>query len=138
MSDEDSSLRSYTTAAETPFESEALGHAETKARHPDSFPATSYVDFENEVNVFVANGGPGTHGTQPANILSVHGRQFYENFRCPQTDTNETARIEGSPPARALYFLLFHPLVEASLAAVIHARKNSWESGRPDSPIYAC
>ncbi|KAK8039673.1 hypothetical protein PG993_008084 [Apiospora rasikravindrae] len=109
MSDEDSSLRSYTTAAETPFESEPLGHAETEARHTDSFPATSYVDLENEVDIFAINNGAGTHGTQPANILSVHGRQFYENFRCPQTDTIETARIEGSPPWKSFVLLTLPP-----------------------------
>ena len=109
MPDEDSSLRSYTTAAETPFESESLGHAETEARHTGSFPGTSFVDLQNEVHVFATNDGPSTRSSLPANILSLRGRLFYQNFRCPQTHTIETARIEGSPPWKSFVLLTLPP-----------------------------
>ncbi|KAK8092158.1 uncharacterized protein PG998_015171 [Apiospora kogelbergensis] len=120
VSEGDVSMRSHTTTeaddepfgqttSEAPPDPEPLGHAETEARHTDSFPDTPSVDLQNEVDEFATDDGPSTHGTQPANILSVRGRLFYQNFRCPQTHTIETARIEGSPPWKSFVLLTLPP-----------------------------
>ncbi|KAK7912298.1 hypothetical protein PG985_014779 [Apiospora marii] len=123
VSDEDVSMRSHTTTeaeavpdaqatAESPFEPEPepepLGHAET-ARHTNPIPDTSSLGTEDELDVFATDDGPSTHGTQPTNILTVRGRHFYENFRCPQTGGYETARIEGSPPWKSYVLLTLPP-----------------------------
>ncbi|KAK7957631.1 hypothetical protein PG988_012479 [Apiospora saccharicola] len=129
VSDEDVSMRSHTTTeaeavpdaqatAESPFEPEPehepepepepLGHAET-ARQTNSILDTSSLGTEDELDVFATDDGPSTHGTQPTNILTVRGRQFYENFRCPQTGGYETARIEGSPPWKSYVLLTLPP-----------------------------
>lgn len=119
VSDEDVSMRSHTTTgaesvpevqatAEAPSEPEPLGHAET-ARETTPIPDTSSLGSDNEADAFATDDGPSTHGIQPTNIRTVRGRQFYENFHCPQTGGYETARIEGSPPWKGYVLLTLPP-----------------------------
>ncbi|KAK8863151.1 beta transducin-like protein het-e4s [Apiospora arundinis] len=119
VSDEDVSMRSHTTTesgsvldgqatTEAPLGSEPLGHAET-TRDTNPFPDTSTLGTDDEVDEFATDDGPSTRGIQPTNIRHVRGRQFYENFRCPQTGRYETARIEGSPPWKSFVLLTLPP-----------------------------